>query len=112
MWSFYALALMFSLDFICSITKFGSSKVFHTDGNKKAIALALLLSVLYIFWDFLEPLNYGIGLIIFSIISLKVFVNFVRQLNKSTITEKYGYFNFFNCLGYLVLVILYQVLIK
>jgi hypothetical protein len=112
MWSFYVLAIMFAFEIIDSIVRFGAVRTLSVTGTQKAISLGLLIGVLYIFWDFFEPLKYDIGLIMFTVIAARSFASFVLHLNKKTFNRKFGYYNFFNSLSYLVLIILYQIFIK
>lgn len=109
MWSFYALAVMFSLSFIQSIVMFGKVSSVPVSGVHKAISLVLMVLIAFVFWDFFEPTKIQIGAILFALVILRAFLNFVRYLPKSSITTKYGYWNFFNSLSYLIIIIIYQV---
>ena len=109
MWSFYTLAVMFSLSLIQSIVMFGKCKVTPVTGVHKAISLVLIVLISFVFWDFFEPTKYQIGAILFAVVVFRAFINFVFHLNKLTVVNKYGYLMFFNALLYLVIIVSYQV---
>ena len=109
MWSFYALAVMFSLIFLQSIVMFGKVRSVTLTGVHHATSFVVMSLIVFVFWDFFEPMKYQAGAILFALITLRAFINFVRYLPKSSITTKYGYWNFFNALCYMLLVIGYQV---
>ncbi len=112
MWSFYTLAVMFSLTFIQSIVLFGCTKTTGVSGGAKGLGFIVIMLIAYIFWDFLEPMKHQVGMLLFALVVSRAFINFVRDLGKPAVTIKYGYWNFFNSFIYVVAIIGYQVIVK
>lgn len=112
MWSFYALAVMLSINFIMTITMFGSTKTIICNGATNAVSALILSFFLWVYWDFLNPLEFVLGACIFGFISLVTFIRFSRDLGKPVIFMYIGYRKFFTSLIFLVGLFLYQYLIK